>query len=330
MKRLARLTLALAVAGVAVPAMAGDVKVSFSNGLVTIVATDSSPKQILAEWARQGQVRITNLDRLTGGPVTVQMTDVPEAQALETLLRGTAGYVAEPRVERVVAASSYDRILLMPGVAPAAPAAGASSQPAMNMGGGRGRQSNLPAFNTTVDEDSETLRQLLGSGAARDGARSDPYRQPGSDQIVMPGIMAPSAAPSGSSPGSPATTRQAPAGTPAAGAATPGVLTAAPPTPPPQPNRMTPYSTDGPIQEAAPAAVSSPVPGQVVGQPAQTVGTPASTTFRNPYGLPEPVRPPVVNPNANPYGLTAPVKTTPPTTTPPGPIKKSGADGGQG
>ena len=81
---------------------------------------------------------------------------MPEAQALETLLRGTAGYVAAPRVERVVAASSYDRIVLMPGVAPALPAAGASSQPAMNMGGGRGRQSNLPAFDTTVDENSET------------------------------------------------------------------------------------------------------------------------------------------------------------------------------
>jgi hypothetical protein len=80
----------------------------------------------------------------------------------------------------------------------------------------------------------------------------------------------------------------------------------------------------------APAAISSPVPGQIVGQPPQTVGAPAATTFQNPYGLPEPVRPPVVNPNANPYGLTAPVKATPTPATPPGPIKKSGTSGGQG
>ncbi len=325
--------LAVAVAAVAVPALAGDVKLSFSNGLVTIVATDATPRQILAEWARQGQVKITNLDRLAGGPVTVQMTDVPEAQALETLLRGSAGYVAAPRVEGLVAASSYDRIMLMPGVAPAVPAAGASSQASIT-GGGRGRQPNVPAYDAMTDEDAEAVRQMLGSG--RDAARPDAYRQSGQGQIVLPGIMAPSYGQGGGAPGSPANmtqsrpaagaARQQPG---AAGAATPGVLTAAPPTPPPPPNRMTPYSNDGPVQADAPAAVSSPVPGQIVGQPTQTVGAPASTTFRNPYGLPEPVRPPVVNPNANPYGLPAPVKATPP-TTPPGPIKKSGADGGQG
>jgi hypothetical protein len=104
----------------------------------------------------------------------------------------------------------------------------------------------------------------------------------------------------------------------------------APPQPLAQPIKTTPYSNDGPLQREAPAPFSSPVPGQIVGQLPQTVGAPASITFTNPYGLPEPVRPPVVNPNANPYGLTAPVKATPPPATPPGPIKKSGADGGQG
>jgi hypothetical protein len=338
-KRRARLTLAVALVAAAVPALAGEVKVSFSNGLVTIVAIDATPRQILAEWARQGQVQITNLDRLAGGPVTVQMTAVPEVQALETLLRGTAGYVAAPRVESVVAASSYDRIMLMPGAAPVTPVAGASSGSAVNMGGGRGRPSNVPAYDATTDDDAETVRQLLG--AARDAARSDPYRQPGPGQVVMPGIMPPSYAnsPYGSVPGSPATTRQTPATDPAAagasrqpatlGASTPGVLTQAPQLPP-QPIKTTPYSNDGPPQAEAPVAISSPVPGQIVGQPTQTVGAPASTTFQNPYGLPEPVRPPVVNPNANPYGLTAPVKVTPTPTTPPAPIKKSGTDGGQG
>jgi hypothetical protein len=136
--------LAFTLVAVAVPSWAGEVKLSFSNGLITIVATNATPRQILAEWARQGQVQITNLDRLAGGPVTMQMTAVPEAQALETLLRGTAGYVAAPRAESVVAASAYDRIMLMPGVAPSLPAAGASSQQSF-MGGGRGRPSNVPA-----------------------------------------------------------------------------------------------------------------------------------------------------------------------------------------
>jgi hypothetical protein len=148
--------------------------------------------------------------------------------------------------------------------------------------------------------------------------------------------MAPSyvTSPYGSAPGSPGTMRLAPVIDPAAGAAqqpatlgaaTPGVLTA-----PPQPIKMPAYSNDGAIQTQTPAAISSPVPGQIVGQPTQTVGAPASTTFQNPYGLPEPMRAPVVNPNASPYGLTPPVKATPAPTTPPGPIKQSGTDGGQG
>lgn len=333
MKRLARLTLAVVLAASAVPARAGEVKLSFSNGLVTIVATDATPRQILGEWARQGHVRVTNLDRLAGGPITMQMTDVPEAQALETLLRGTAGYVAAPRVEGLVAASSYDRIMLMPGVAPAGPPAGSSSGPAMSMAGGRGRPSNLPAYDATTDDDAEAVRQLMGSG--RDAARPDTFRQSGQGQIVMPGILAPSYGQNAGAPGSPANATQTgqaagvarqPA---AAGAATPGVFTA-PPQPLAQPIKTTPYSNDGPPQAEAPAAISSPVPGQIVGQPPQTVGAPAATTFQNPYGLPEPVRPPVVNPNANPYGLTPPVKATPTPTTPPAPIKKSGTSGGQG
>ncbi len=335
MKRLARLTLAVALVAVAVPALAGDVKVSFSNGLVTIVATDATPRQILAEWARQGRVLITNLDRLAGGPITMQMTDVPEAQALETLLRGTAGYVAAPRVEGMVAASSYDRI-----DAHARRGAGGAARRLVVWAGdeyGRrpGRPSNLPVYDAMTDNDAEAVRQSMGSG--RDAARPTLYRQSGQGQVVMPGIMAPSYGQNAGAPGSPANTTQTgqaagvarqPA---AAGAATPGVFTA-PPQPLAQPIKTTPYSNDGPPQAEAPAAISSPVPGQIVGRPPQTVGAPAATTFQNPYGLPEPVRPPVVNPNANPYGLTAPVKATPTPTpaTPPGPIKKSGTGGGQG
>jgi len=339
-KPLARLTLAVVLAAAAGPARAGDVKVSFSNGLVTIVATDASPRQILTEWARQGQVRVTNLDRLTGSPVTLHLVDVPEAQALETLLRGTAGYVAAPRAEAVVAASGYDRIMLMPGVAPTLPAAGSSSGPAMNMGAGRGRPSNIPTFDATFDEDSDTARPGMGSGAVRDAARYDASRQPGQGQAFMPGIVAPSPGPYAGTTASPAAARQGPGSFPgpgpapdaarqpaSAGAATPGVFTAPPPV---QPIKTTPYSNDGPPELPVPAATSAPVPGQFVGQPAQTVGAPPATTFQNPYGLPEPVRPPVVNPNANPYGLPTPVKATPAPPIPPGPIKKSGTDGGQG
>jgi hypothetical protein len=262
--------------------------------------------------------------------------------------------VAAPRAEGVAAASSYDRILLMPGAAPALPLAGASSPPAQNNMAGRGRASNPPAYDAMADEDMENMRQALGPG--RDESRADPYRQVSQGQFVMPGIAQPSAGPSAQAPVSqssgpygsaqispaPFTSGSSGGRGPASiGAATPGVFTAQPQTRPME-VRQTPYSNDGPPALPAPVASSSPVPGQVVGQPPATSGAQPSAgpsggnapaapfPFQNPYGLPDAIRAPVVNPNANPYGLPAPVKVTPPPATPPAPIKKSGTDGGQG
>ncbi len=139
--------LAGALLATAEPARAGEVKLSFSNGLVTVVATDASPREILGEWARLGQVRVTNLDRLAGSLVTLQLTDVSEIRALETILRGTAGYIAAPRREPSATISRYDRILLMPGVAPAmAPAASSPQPPSAGMGRGRPGQPPFGAF----------------------------------------------------------------------------------------------------------------------------------------------------------------------------------------
>jgi hypothetical protein len=167
-----RLRLAVVLLAVAVPAWAGEVKVSFSNGLVTVVATDASPRQILTEWARLGQVRITNLERLTGGPVTLQMRDVPESQALDTLLRGTAGFVAAPRAATASssAASRYDRILLMPGLAPAV-AATTAGAPAPTPPMNRGRM-NVPTFDANDGDMAEIMR-------AQRGGMLQPPQQPG-------------------------------------------------------------------------------------------------------------------------------------------------------
>ena len=67
------------------------------DGRVSIVAKDATVRQILAEWARVGQTNIVNVDRVPGGPLTLELTNVPEAQALEVLLRSLSGYITAPR-----------------------------------------------------------------------------------------------------------------------------------------------------------------------------------------------------------------------------------------
>ena len=74
-----------------------DVQLSMQNGRVTIVAKDASVRQILTEWARVGNTKIVNVERVPGGPITLELRNVPESQALEVLLRTLSGYIAAPR-----------------------------------------------------------------------------------------------------------------------------------------------------------------------------------------------------------------------------------------
>src|SRR5262249_1118852 len=104
-----------------------DVRVTIQDGLVTVVATDATVRQILAEWARVGQATVVNGDRVPGGPISLELTNVPEAQVLDTLLRSAAGYLAAPRAEVQSNLSRFDRIVVMP--TSSAPRAAVSSSP---------------------------------------------------------------------------------------------------------------------------------------------------------------------------------------------------------
>jgi hypothetical protein len=122
---------ACAVFGLASWSFAGQVSIQIRDGLVTLDAKDATIREIFAEWARVGQTRIVNAERVPGGPMTIQLQDVPERKALDIVLRSIAGYVAAPRaVAAQATASIYDRIVLMPATRPAVvPTGGASPVP---------------------------------------------------------------------------------------------------------------------------------------------------------------------------------------------------------
>jgi len=105
-----------------------DVQLQLQNGRVSIVAKDATVRQILTEWARVGQTKVVNVERIPGGPLTLELSNIPEAQALDVLLRSVSGYMAAPRATAVANLSVFDRIIVMPTVA--APRAGAAPAPA--------------------------------------------------------------------------------------------------------------------------------------------------------------------------------------------------------
>jgi len=108
-----------------------EVKVTLRDGLVTVVAKDATAQQILTEWAKVGQAKVVNGDRVPGGPISLELTNVTEAHVLEILLRGVSGYVAAPRVGGSATDSQYSSVIVMPtSVAPRNnPVASAPPQP---------------------------------------------------------------------------------------------------------------------------------------------------------------------------------------------------------
>jgi len=116
----------LACAG---PAGAQNLTLQFHDGRVTLDATNAPVRTILSEWARLGGTTVVGAERMNGAPLTIHLENVPEAQALEVVLRNVAGYMAAPRQAGVPGASAYDRILVMP--TSTAPAAAAANRPAV-------------------------------------------------------------------------------------------------------------------------------------------------------------------------------------------------------
>lgn len=111
---------ALAVALVALSASysyaaPGDLKLSISNGLVTIIADQVPVSRILSEWARVGETRVVNGEKLFT-MVSLEVVDWPEKKALDLVLRSASGYMAAERqtAAGMPGASAFDRIMILP------------------------------------------------------------------------------------------------------------------------------------------------------------------------------------------------------------------------
>jgi hypothetical protein len=104
--------------GTAAPAGAGDVRLFIKDGRVALVARDATLRDILVEWERVGGTHIVNRDRVPGTRLNLEIPNVSEEEALATLLRPIAGYMASRRLGPDGGPSVFSRIVLM--TAPAA------------------------------------------------------------------------------------------------------------------------------------------------------------------------------------------------------------------
>ena len=157
-----------------------DVQLTMQNGHVSLVAKDATVRQILAEWARVGHAKIVNMERVPGGPVTLELINVPESQALDVLLRTLSGYITAPRAVEAPNLSHYDRIIIMPTLAATRPATSSAPPPPVFQQG--------PQFlnQQPADDDGDDDRQVPNGAPPARGPVFNTFPQP---QVVNPQTM---------------------------------------------------------------------------------------------------------------------------------------------
>ena len=196
-------------------AAAGDLRIEFQDGFVTLSARDVPVKQILAEWARRGQTRIMNGEKIAGAPVTLELTRVPEKQALEVVLHSVAGYLAAPRSAVLIGASAFDRIVVMP-TSSAPPAMNAPRTQPPGMAGSMPAYQPQPQVDLQPGEDSDepvgpqmeqpTFGMPGGEGQGQpmptgaNGFMGNPPVMGPNGNVVVPGAVPPQITPDATNP----------------------------------------------------------------------------------------------------------------------------------
>jgi hypothetical protein len=137
---------------------AGELTLSIQNGMVTLIAEDVPLSTILAEWARVGQTKIVNGDKILT-PVSLTIVDTPERKALDILLRTASGYIAAERPTPIASASVFDRIMILPTSRPPANAPIAAPPPMFTP---RPTPPNMPAQEVEDDQPRPVLPPGMG------------------------------------------------------------------------------------------------------------------------------------------------------------------------
>ena len=173
-------------------AAADDLELSFDAGRVTVVAKDVPLRTIIDEWARLGDTTFVEASQVSSQPVSVEMLNVPEREALRVLLRSVGGYVVAPRATRQAGVSAYDRVLIMATSRRRARRPSAPTPPAFNPTSGQ-PQFGEPALSEDsappglfVEPDDAELDQLELLEQLRGRYESEPPPDPFSQPSFLP------------------------------------------------------------------------------------------------------------------------------------------------
>src|SRR5687768_653594 len=113
--RLGAVLLVVACCAAFAPPVSADVRVTFANGRVTVIADNATVSEILAEWARVGGSTFVDADKIPARErLTLRLEDRDELDAIDVLLRSVAGYMVAPAPAGSPSASTVARVFILP------------------------------------------------------------------------------------------------------------------------------------------------------------------------------------------------------------------------
>ena len=118
--RIGAALLVAACCAVSAPPASADVRVTFANGRVTIIATAATVHEILEEWSRVGGSTFVDADKIPSNErLTLHLEDQNELDAIDVLLRKVAGYMVSPAPASASSPSVVGRVFILPTSTPA-------------------------------------------------------------------------------------------------------------------------------------------------------------------------------------------------------------------
>jgi hypothetical protein len=105
----------------------------FADGHVSLSAHGVTVQQVLHEWERVGRTQVDHPEAVPATLLDIDLSDVPEEEALGVLLRSAGGFMVMPAPAPSQTTSQFGRIVIVPPSAPTRDvgrAASAQSPPA--------------------------------------------------------------------------------------------------------------------------------------------------------------------------------------------------------
>jgi glycosyltransferase involved in cell wall biosynthesis len=89
-------------------------RLTFRDGHISVVAHGVTVQQVLKEWERVGHTQVVHAEAAAAALIDIDLQDVTEEEALDVLLRSSAGFLAIAAQAPGETTSHFERILIVP------------------------------------------------------------------------------------------------------------------------------------------------------------------------------------------------------------------------